>query len=271
MRVLIEVLKDLWLFLVGRIHTSQLAYQPPVALVAPAMPLSIPSPTAPISLPVMVSVPALGAGQGYCAAEPVVTIFKDPAVAFDTLVLRVPYGTKLALGEAKGRFIAVHEPVTGWVLKDSVASHAEVLPQFQRGHRYGADDAETMRLRTCIDDAFAGAEAGEPLQPAEYVTYRLRQRGVAIAWPQPWGRVPGTWQRKLKGQRGIHMDITPHTGAVMEYIIDDVGYLAYVERVSPQYDITVSGIGLTYEGQYTEQVLTHDVWRELRPVFISVV
>ena len=108
------------------------------------------------------------------------------------------------------------------------------------------------------------------LQGVEYVTYRVMQAGRAVPWGESWGRIAGTWQRKLRGVRGVRIDVSPRTGSIMEYIIDDVGYIAYVERVSPDLKITITGVGLTHEGQYTEQVMDHTIWRELRPVFITV-
>jgi surface antigen len=117
---------------------------------------------------------------------------------------------------------------------------------------------------------FLGAATQLPLSGVEYVTYRLYQAGRKIVWPEHWGRVAGSWQRKLRGVKGVRMDVLPHTGAVMEYIIDDVGFVAFVEAVSPANRITISGIGLVHEGQYTEERLEHATWRELRPVFISV-
>jgi hypothetical protein len=198
-------------------------------------------------------------------------VYREPVAAFDAVLVRLPYATRVQVAKRSGRFVQVAAGVTmGWVDADSVASGAEVLPQLKRGVVYDAASTEAVRLRTCIADSFNGRESGSMLTGVEYVTYRLWQQARVIPWPVSYGRVAGTWQRKLRGVRGVHIDVMPRTGAIMEYILDEVGYLAYVEAVSPDLRIRVTGIGLTHEGQYTEQVFEHGHWRELHPVFIQV-
>jgi hypothetical protein len=228
------------------------------------VPQSVVSSALPLAAAWPKSVPSRIGGAG-------TLLHHDPTMAFDNVLATLPYATVVTEVRRSGRFVLVETPVgIGWVLTDAVLEEIHVLPQFKLGYTYDAEQSEVRKLRSSIGDCFSGQLAGVALMGVEYVTYKLKQAGRTIAWPQTYNRLAGTWQRKLRGVRGIHIDVLPHTGSVMEYIIDEVGYVAYVEKVAPDLKITVSGIGLTHESQYTEQVLLHNVWRELRPVFIQV-
>jgi surface antigen len=66
------------------------------------------------------------------------------------------------------------------------------------------------------------------------------------------------------------MGIIPKTDAVMEYIVDDIGHLAYVEAVSSDESIKISSVGMFDEGMFSEIVMQRTEWIELRPVFIEI-
>jgi len=205
----------------------------------------------------------------WCIAVEKAYVHHEPVVAFDNVIMTIAYGTTVTIGKRSGRFVQVPFPgVNGWIQADTIKPLEQVLPQLQRGKMYDVYNVETEKLRLCIGDSFSGTISCSLLSSVEYVTYRLWQHGLVLPWLATYGRVPGTWQRKLRGVRGVRIDVMPHTGSVMEYILDDVGYVAYVETVAPDLRIKVTGIGLTNEGQFTEQVFERDVWRELRPVFI---
>ncbi len=274
MQVFIEVLKDLWRFVFPyENQVSMPATKPQPLLISPT-PTAVALPTQPVILdaPHDISPVASGGADGLLVSVREAGIYKEPTVSFDGRIGVATYGQRVVVEKQQGRFALVYVGYRqGWMFRDDIGSADMVLPVLSRGHRYDAADSVTKRLRACIGDTFTGEVSDTVLQPGEYVTYALWYRGFALPWTETWGRVPGTWQRKLRGVPGVHMDVQPHTGAIMEYILDEVGYLAYVERVSPTGTLTLSGVGLTYEAQYTEQVLTHDVWRELRPVFITLV
>ncbi len=199
-------------------------------------------------------------------------LYAEPTVAFDNALGTLPCGTPVTEGERTGRFVAVAltSGTRGFVLADMLAPRTSVLPQLTRGHRYLAAEPETVAIRQFLSDCFRGQVAHLPLTPEEYVTYKLQLSGYALPWPVTHGRIAGTWARKLRGVPGVHIDVQPRTGSVMEYIIDDIGYLAFVTKVSPDLTITIEGIGLTFEAQFTEQVFTERDWRELRPLFITL-
>lgn len=211
-------------------------------------------------------------GAQYFIGEEQVYLYSDPVIGFDTALRTIPYGQTVMLQKVGGRWAEViHQGNEGWVLKDVLRERREdIHPQLHPGAYYQADNSETIKLRACIGDSFGGARAGLPLSGAEYVTYKLNQAKRSIYWPPDGPRIPGTWQRKLRGHSGIHQSIEPQTGTIMEYIEDDVGFLSFVDAVFPDKSIKVSEVGVAEEGVYTERTLSQSEYRELRPVFIAV-
>ncbi len=282
MQVLLAVIADLYHFIRSFIASPYVHTETEVVLDLPApVGKQLLSPLHPATVvlpaPVAETATVARARVSWSGSERSLTavlhaaLHRDPTEAFDNVLVTLPYATAVTEVRRNGRWVLVEAlSHTGWVLADTVLPEAQVLPQCKIGYTYGAEHSESRKLRNYIADSFSGDRSGAPLMGVEYVTYKLKRAGRTIAWPESFNRLPGTWQRKLRGVRGIHIDVMPHTGSVMEYIIDDVGYVAYVEKVAPDLKISVSGIGLTNESQYTEQVLPHSVWRELRPVFIQV-
>ncbi len=201
-----------------------------------------------------------------------VELHADPVVAFDVVLCVIPYGQQVRMLKLGGRWAYVKwKDVEGWIFKDALQEQArDVFPVFEDGGFYDAENIETKKLRLCIADMFRGGAASLILTDAEYVTYKLQQKELSLPWNNERPRTPGTWQKKLRGKEGVHIGIVPKTGAILEYIVDDVGYVGYVEAVFPDQTIKLSAIGLTDEGVYSEQMIPNDLWRELRPVFIEV-
>jgi hypothetical protein len=282
MQVLLAVIADLYQFIRSFVASPQKPVEPEARLdlpapagkqlLSPLHPATVVLPAPSLDTATVTPVRTSWSGEStsrIAALE--VPLHREPTEAFDNVLTKLPYGTVVTEVRRSGRWVLIEAASrTGWVLADVVLPEAEVLPQFKLGYAYDAPHGEVQKLRNSIADGFNGIGSCSPLMGVEYVTYKLKCGGRTIVWPETYNRLPGTWQRKLRGVRGIRIDVMPHTGSVMEYIIDDVGYVAYVEKVAPDLKITVSGIGLTNESQYTEQVLPHNVWRELRPVFIQV-
>lgn len=201
-------------------------------------------------------------------------VYKNPTQEFDSMVGVLGYGDMVMVLEQKGRWAhVIHGEESGWTLRDGLVDRAvHVYPKFIIGEVNDHDDPNTIRVRAIIGDMFGGARGEMPLQAGEYVTYRLHRKGLDISWPAIRPRVPGLWHSLLKGVTGIHIGITPKTGAIMEYMLtDDIGHLAYVEAVFPDETINISEANFPDSGIYNERVLTRDEWRELKPVFIQVV
>lgn len=214
----------------------------------------------------------LHTGEQYYVGGADAYVYADPVIAFDNALQLLEYGQAVRVLTLKGRWAQVRfGDDIGWVLKDVLrAALAEVSPQFEQGQLYTHDHAETKKLRAYIEDAFSAGRGQFDLTAEEYVYYKLRTKKRQIAWNGMRSRIAGTWQRKLKGVSGVYIRITPKTDAVMEYIIDDVGYLAFVESVFPDNSIRLSEIGAHDTPTFTQYTLTVEQWRELRPVFITI-
>jgi hypothetical protein len=200
-------------------------------------------------------------------------LYALPTRMFDGVIDRLSFGDSFQVRNTQGKWLEVEcKELRGWIQRDNTTESKRTLePQFIANAVYNDEHPATVKLRTRIDDAFFATPLALPLQDVEYVTYKLFQKGRIILWPHERPRVAGTWQRLLKGVRGIHMGIAPKTGAVMEYINEDnTGHVAYVESVYPDSSMTITEIGYPTEGVYSERTLSKDEWKELRPVFIEV-
>jgi hypothetical protein len=199
-------------------------------------------------------------------------LYVDPTVAFDTATASLAYGELVHVIKLGGRW--AHVQVTereGWILKDALCEKAsDVFPELQEETVYDQGHTETSKLRLCIDDQFGGERAQSVLTDVEYVTYMLKGKGRHVVWSSLRPRIAGTWQKKLRGTEGIHISIVPKTDTVMEYVVDDVGHLCYVEVVSPDESIKISSVGMFEEGKYTSIAIPKAEWIELHPVFIEV-
>lgn len=213
----------------------------------------------------------LQSGTLHFIGVPEVAMHTDPVMAFDVIRTYLPYGASVRLLKLGGRWAYVrYKDEEGWILKDILREQArDVLPLFEDATVYDAGDPETKKLRLFIQDDFCGGRASLPLTDAEYVTFKLRQKNLSLPFGNERPRTPGTWQRLLRGKTGVHSGIIPRTGSVMEYLVDDIGYVAYVEAVFPDESIKISSVGLFKEGEYQLQTLSKEQYRELRPIFIE--
>jgi len=211
-------------------------------------------------------------GEQYFIGERGTYLYVDPVVSFDTASLKLACGELVHVLKLGGRWAHVSVGhVEGWVFKDTLREQAkDVFPVFAEGIVYDSQNEETKKLRSCIEDMFGGDAASLVLTDAEYVTYKLQQKGRSITWPTERPRTAGTWQKILRGQPSIHMSITPKTESVIEYSIDDVGHLCFIEAVFPDESIKISSISMYQEGMYADAMLLKDAWKELRPVFIEI-
>jgi len=201
-------------------------------------------------------------------------LYNDPVLGFDTAIRNLQYGQHVRLVSLQGRWAQVRlAGLLGWVLKDDLVLRSDdVYPKFlpHTEINFSAEQPEVIKLRAYINDMFGGARGNYELSAAEYVQYKLMKKKKYIDWGDIRMRTPGTWQRKLRGRTGVHIGIHPKTDSVMEYVIDDVGYLAFVEAVFPDGSITVSEIGKYTDATYTEDTLSADHYIDIQPIFLSV-
>jgi hypothetical protein len=200
-------------------------------------------------------------------------LYAKPHVDFDAAIAVIPYGRAVSVKGYVGRFVEVAAgQFTGYILKDdSTPESGRVWPQFVTGVCYDYDHQVTYQIRRILADEFLAGELLMPLQAGEYILTRLLRDQVSIAWPPIRPRVPGQWHQLLRGVAGIFTSVTAKTDTVMEWEHEDgVGRLAYVEAVLPDQTLRVSGVGLAVPGEYSEILLPVSMWREWRPVFMSI-
>jgi hypothetical protein len=202
-----------------------------------------------------------------------VPVFKNPTIEFDGQIGEVPFGDMVIVLEPRGRFYHIAwNALEGWVLKDDIADRAmRVYPAFTIGEENTIDHPNTAQVRAILGDVFGLGRSEFALQAGEYVLYRLWRKGKRIVWPDIRPRVPGLWHKILKGSTQIHIGVVPKVGVIMEYMLSpEMGHLAYVEAVFPDYTITISEANFPDSGIYNERVLTKEEWKEFHPVFMTV-
>lgn len=292
--ILVAVLRDLYAFVFTYHFGFKNATSIPAAEISPAdttkmspdeefvetlktavQDVTLPSPTgllppSPVSDELMGDVQFEGVGYAYSSDT---YLYALPTRSFDGVIRHIAYGDSFQLLGTQGKWCNIeHDGVRGWVHRDDITENSiELKPQFVSGEFYEAAHPSTRKLRTFIDDAFHAASLDLPLQNVEYVCFIMKERGRNISWPPVRPRIAGTWQRILKGIPGVHMGVRPKTGAVMEYVHENnTGQVAFVDSVYPDEGITISEVGHTTEGVYSERTLSKEEWKELRPIFIQV-
>ncbi len=282
MRVLKAVLADLYVFARDSI-TAQAQYllsgrKSYTALQSPVAPLYISSPS-PRETEVSVSVEKTDfpsdealAGVTHFTSERKTPLSIHQTLSFDSIMCLLPYGTTVTVYAFVGRWARVsYQGIVGWVLKDSLKEKIQdILPEFKAEYQYTADFSETKKLRNAIDDAFFGDACGAPLSSAEFVTYLLSDRGVDIKWGMERPRIPGSWQRFLRGAPNVHMGVIPKAGAIMESEDENGWRLSFVDAVFPDERIRIRSVSEGETPQYFEQIQTKEEWREARPIFIEI-
>lgn len=193
--------------------------------------------------------------------------------SYDGVVGRLPYGQAVSVGQASGRFCLITTgEVSGWILKDSCTfSRTDIFPIFHVGTSYYSSARVTQAIRMFLQDEFAAAPLLLPLQPEEYVTYRIKEASFTIPWGPARPRLAGEWHTLLRGRARVHVGVEARTHSLLEWNdADGNGRLAYVESVSPDEEIVISYILGTGDGLYCSHVVSANVWREWRPVWITI-
>lgn len=192
---------------------------------------------------------------------------------FDGVIMTYPYGVAVTVVSFFGRYARVlRQETVGWVLKDDLTQNKSLVwPALRTAVRYESNNDITQKIRLVIADTFRAGALNLPLQAGEYILYRLRLDNRVIDWPSIRPRLPGYWQKVLRGNTAIHIGITPKTDTIMEWFTGDRdGKLAYVEKVFPDGTIELSVVGNESPGEFNILKLPESQWRELHPVFIEL-
>ncbi len=290
-----SVLIDLWRFLLGRQEPADTYALPQAPTPLSLEPRPVQSVLAPVVTPIAINAPeekvvvpetlpmgpmtdsnpnyAQSGTLYYVADRTGASLYRESHVQFDSLLMRLRFGQSVSLKQFVGQYAEVLVfGVTGFVRKDAITPHAgTVWPVLQANAKYDYDASETVLIRAHIGDEFLGGELLLPLQPGEYVTARLLRDQLSLPWPKVRPRLVGTWHMLLRGVTGVQSRVTPVSDAVMEWVADDgEGKIAYVDAVLPDDTLKISAVGLVVTGEYTESMVPTAIWREWRPVFISI-
>lgn len=265
---LIEVLRDLWAFLFLKTPGSE---TPKDIVLLPEK--STQQPQSPTVLPQQKAQKAgFSLENRICyVTQPQVRCLHSAHTSFDTLRGLLSYGDKVRVIQHKNGWAFVESAsVQGWVESKFLTENTQsVFPQLHSGQVYGANNAETKKLRQYLNDELLGGVLQMVLQSSEFVMYRLSLSGTKVAWPLERPRVPGMWQSILVGKRGVFITPEPKTGSVLECKDKKEPFIAFVESVTPDDSIVISYVGRSESGMYEKKECTRTQWQQWRPVFIS--
>ncbi len=291
------VLRDLWYFIIGRergdlavigVQSSSSDHEPERLPAAPMKVLLEPKPVTPLlpSEPVLPSLrgtkesdapvndmPALPGATLYVVAPEGTPLLAMPYEQFDGVLARLSFGQAVTLRAYDGRYAQVlSRGLVGYIAKSALGVDVHlVAPELKVGSIYGPTDTNTGAIRRLIHDEFSAGALALPLQAGEYILYRLGRDQVSISWPAVRPRVSGQWHTILRGVHGIHTGVVAKTDTIMEWHAEDGdGRLAYVEAVLPDQTLRLSGVGIAVAGEYSVLTVPVGVWREWRPVFITI-
>lgn len=165
----------------------------------------------------------------------------------------------------------------GWVHADYVMEGTE-KPEPKaaaKGFTIGVPnlwtDAQTIHVRETIGDEYGcGKEKGASLQCTEYVTYRAQTKlGVTISWPVKSGRNGGKWGSIFQKYGTYAVAAAPTEAAAMSFTtgisgdpkVNEIGHVAFVEKVFPDESIKISEANWPRNGMYNERILTKQDWK----------
>ena len=190
--------------------------------------------------------------------------------AFDVKLDSLFYGTEVKVIEEKGDWIHIAVGKTeGWVEADNLSLlPSAVLPTFIPLTQYTDSDRETKKMRFYIADEFSAELAGLPAMNVEYVWYRLLREQREFAWPDIRPRTPGRWAKLLVSEESVLISSVPLAGSIMEYQINSVGEIMYVETVEVDESVKLSGFSGDRSGTFINKFMSAEEYRDNNAKFI---
>lgn len=285
------VLADLWHFVLGELFysssiqrqssqhkkedsiatTTSMIVAPPLSLTQPAETIENATSIAPQPIPQSVAQEDLVVGQDAFIIFPDTPCYLRPALVKDTVLGTFGYATSVKVVAQQADWVRVTDgDLEGWTERSHLTSkQADVLPSFEVGVVYDADHPETLKLRTYIADEFGVAFLHTPALNSEYVWFKMLQKRTHFTWPPLRPRTPGRWSEILRPEPSVHISTVPLTGSIMEYMDkQNTAQLYFVESVTPEEAITVSGFTGVDNGEFILRTFAKDEWTPLRPRYI---
>ncbi|MBI5004501.1 CHAP domain-containing protein [Candidatus Kaiserbacteria bacterium] len=150
------------------------------------------------------------------------------------------------------------------------ATPASDALHFTVGEPNPADSPRTIEVRRTINDMYGDGKWGDALQCTEYVTYRIKLRGIDIQWPVSHGRNGGKWAAIFKAahQYTVLSDPQPHcamcftTGISSDSQINAIGHVAFVEEVLADGSVRISESNWPHDGIYNERIIPRSKWQD---------
>ena len=142
--------------------------------------------------------------------------------------------------------------------------------EFKKGIPHLVNDEITKVIREIIDDEFNLGKAGYNLNCTEYVQYCVKEKlGIDIDWPVKSGRNGGKWasifkkynKYKILGQPKTNCAICFTDGISSDSKINEVGHVAFVEKVCPNGTVSISEANWPRNGIYNERSIPKEKWK----------
>lgn len=148
---------------------------------------------------------------------------------------------------------------------------AEPVWQFAKGEAYLVDHSTVKKLRELIGDEFGLGKSGDCLNCTEYVQFRVKQKlSIDIKWPPDRPRNGGKWASifeknnlyKISDSPKVNCAVSFTTGISSNPAINEIGHVAFIEKVNDDGSIEISEANWPNQGKYNERRLEKWQWQD---------
>lgn len=218
----------------------------------------------------------------YVSSEIGLRMRSTPEIKEDNKIITLDFGKEVLVIQEQDKWFKVKvDDREGWVscyflVEDSPIkqivelqkkeSTDDILPVFKAGVINLVNDANTIKLRKIIKDAFGLGANGCCLQCTEYVHYRVQRMGITIKWPNERPRHGGRWATIFEKSGQYKVLSKPKAGCAMSFTSgiknSNVGHVAFVEEVYNNESIKISEANWPPPGKYYERILSKSQWQD---------
>ena len=140
--------------------------------------------------------------------------------------------------------------------------------ELQVGTLYTDESIETILIRSKLKEYDPHLVQLGNLHLIEWLLYKILLQNKSIALLALKMTPLGLWHQTVKGLPDVRVGIEPTTTALMEWFDESIeSQVGIVERVTPDYKVTVRTISTVPSGTYIEHSFTAQEWKELGPTF----
>lgn len=147
----------------------------------------------------------------------------------------------------------------------------ELILQLMKGEAYLADNLIVKKLREVIRDEFGLGKSGDCLNCTEFVQFRIKQKfGIEIKWPLDRPRNGGKWASIFEKNDLYKIFDLPRSNCAVSFTtgisnnpkINEIGHVAFVEKVNNDGSIEISEANWPNQGKYNERRLEKWQWQD---------